>query len=242
MDYHDCSSSAKRNKPNYKICGHCNKELSDKLYKEHKRLYYHVANKSWAKHISDGDDLSSSEFSSLDEFHLTVDDSMENADSTRPQEYDSDCNWEEPLAPPTENDTTDGKWYQGKFDNSLDLIMCVSVCEYYHFSSHCYKRLCAFIHAGVEFWIESDMEIDEDIVIEDASIPPPDVQESPENGELSIIVRWIVTLLSIFQTRFFLTNRALNWLLKLLSVLLTFLGRYSTKVAEVASASFTVQV
>ena len=88
-----------------------------------------------------------------------------------------------------------------------------------------------------------------DIVIEDASIPPPDVQDSPENGELSIIVRWIVTLrqwivtlLSIFQTRFFLTNRALNWLLKLLSVLLTFLGRYSTKVAEVASASFTVQV
>ena len=87
----------------------------------------------------------------------------------------------------------------------------MSVCEYYHFSSHCYKCSCAFIHAGVEFWIESDMEIDEYIVIEDASIPPPDVQDSPENGELSIIVRWIVTLLSIFQTRFFLTNRALNW-------------------------------
>lgn len=80
-------------------------------------------------------------------------------------------------------------------------------------TSHCYKCSCAFIHARVEFWIESDMEIDEDIVVEDTSIPPPDVQDSPENG-----VRWIVTLLSIFQTRFFLTNRALNWLLKFLSV------------------------
>ena len=42
-----------------------------------------------ANDISDGDDLSSSEFSSLDEFDLTVDDSTENADSTRPQQWRS---------------------------------------------------------------------------------------------------------------------------------------------------------
>lgn len=47
------------------------------------------------------------------------------------------------------------------------------------------------------------MEIDEDIQIEEANVPPPDVslaQESPEEAELNIIVRWIITLLSIFQT------------------------------------------
>jgi len=94
------------------------------------------------------------------------------------------------------------------------------------------------IHTGVEYWIESDMEIDEDIQIEEANVPPPDVslvQESPEKAELNIIVRWIITLLSIFQTQFFLTDRALKWLLKFLSVLLGFLGRYSTKVAELAA-------
>lgn len=59
------------------------------------------------------------------------------------------------------------------------------------------------IHTGVEYWIENDMEIDEDIQIEEANVPPPDVslaQESPEEAELNIIVRWIITLLSIFQT------------------------------------------
>jgi len=42
------------------------------------------------------------------------------------------------------------------------------------------------IHTGVEYWIESDMEIDEDIQIEEANVPPPDVslvQESPEKAE-----------------------------------------------------------
>jgi len=42
-------------------------------------------------------------------------------------------------------------------------------------------------------------------------------------------------LLSIFQTQFFLTDRALKWLLKLLSVLLGFLSVYSTKVAELTA-------
>ena len=59
-------------------------------------------------------------------------------------------------------------------------------------------------------------------------------QDSPEKAELSIIIIWITVLLSIFQTRFFLTTRALNWLLKFLSVLLRFLGRYSTKIAKLA--------
>ena len=101
---------AKRNKPNYKVCEHCSKELSAKIYKEHKRLYYDPVNKSWAEDLIDGDDLSSSEFSSLDEFEFdTVGDNIENAESTRQEKHDSDdsdCNWEDPLGPPDENDTT----------------------------------------------------------------------------------------------------------------------------------------
>ena len=57
-------------------------------------------------------------------------------------------------------------------------------------------------------------------MLEGAHRPPLDlstVAESQQKAELEMIVRWIVTLLSIFQTRFFLTDRALNWLLKFLS-------------------------
>ena len=68
--------------------------------------------------------------------------------------------------------------------------------------------------ARVEFWIETDVEIDEDVEIESTNVPPPDVsllQESPEEAEVNMIEKWIITLLSVSQTRFFLTNRALNW-------------------------------
>ena len=88
---------------------------------------------------------------------------------------------------------------------------------------------------GIEFWIETDMEIDEDVEIESGNIPPPDVslvQDSPEKVELNIVVKWVITLLSVFQTRLFLTNRAL---LRFLSILLCFLGSYSPKVAELAT-------
>lgn len=91
---------------------------------------------------------------------------------------------------------------------------------------------------GIEFCIETDMEIDEDMEIKSANIPPPEVslvQDSPKKAELIIVVKWIITLLSVFQTIFFLTNRALNWLLRFLSILLSFLGSYSPKIAELAA-------
>ena len=99
-----------------------------------------------------------------------------------------------------------------------------------------YVLLCYFLTAGVEYWVESDFEIDEDI--EGAHVPPPDLPDIPESqemAEINMITRWIITLLSIFQTWFFLTNHAVNWLLKFLCVLLQFLGRYSTTVAQLAS-------
>lgn len=78
--------------------------------------------------------------------------------------------------------------------------------------------------AGTEFWIESDSDIDEDVVF--ANVAPMDLMDTNEQDEeLSFIVRWIVLLLAIFQTRFFLTNRAL----------LSFLGKYSPKLAQIAA-------
>ena len=50
-----------------RICEHCNRELSIKLYKEHKRLYYDVSSMSWAK-----EKTASSDITSLDECELTV--------------------------------------------------------------------------------------------------------------------------------------------------------------------------
>ena len=96
----------------------------------------------------------------------------------------------------------------------------------------------ALIFAGVEFWTENDEEIDEDVPIvgNDISLPKvPLVQDSPEKTELNIVIKWVVTFLSIFQTQFFLTNRALNCLMKFLVVLLQFLGKYSAKISELAA-------
>ena len=86
--------STKRSKPNYKVCGHCHKELSLKIYKEHKRLYYKAVKKSWVEdnnNDEEGSDQSSSGFSSLDEFNVSVDGSIENVESTKHQDHhDSD--------------------------------------------------------------------------------------------------------------------------------------------------------
>ena len=56
-----CRPRAKRRRK-YKNCEHCRKDLSIKIYKEHKRLYYNPATKSWCKDLDQQDD-SSTEFS-----------------------------------------------------------------------------------------------------------------------------------------------------------------------------------
>ena len=123
MAERDCYPSAKRSKSNYKLCGHCNKELSAKIYKEHIRLYYDAANKLWVQDEFDGDNLSSSEFSSLDKFDVAVDYDTKNAESighnNRDHDSDnSDCNWEELLGLPNERGTT----VEGIFNNYPNLI------------------------------------------------------------------------------------------------------------------------
>ena len=50
-----------------------------------------------------------------------------------------------------------------------------------------------------------------------------------------MITRWIVVLLSVFQSRFYLSNRAINVFFKFLIVLLQFLGKFSTKLIDLAA-------
>ena len=89
--------------------------------------------------------------------------------------------------------------------------------------------------SDVEHWIEGDTDIDEDVMVENSHIPPPEVEfdSAPCSTEVDSTIRWIIMLLSVFQTQFYLTNRALGWLLKFISVLLRFLGRFSSKIAEI---------
>lgn len=67
-DQQASSSLVKRRKLNYLICGHCNKELREKKFKEHRKLYYDSVKKLWITEIEDNP--SSSDFRSLDEFDL----------------------------------------------------------------------------------------------------------------------------------------------------------------------------
>lgn len=101
--------SAKKSKPNYKLCSHCHKELNLKIYKEHKRLYYDPVKKSWVKDDkcdAQGDDQSSSDLSSIDDIDLLINCSSENATQGEHQHSDDsdDFQWEEPLGTPEDTD------------------------------------------------------------------------------------------------------------------------------------------
>ena len=96
-----------------------------------------------------------------------------------------------------------------------------------------------FFIPDVEYWIESDDEIDEDITIEGSHIPPPEMELEGSEGNLhrtNITIRWIVMLLSVFQTHFYLTKRALCWLLNFLFILFRYFGRFSSDMAELGLA------
>ena len=90
----------------------------------------------------------------------------------------------------------------------------------------------------VEFWDESDTEIDEDIDNADSRCMSPLNDSDNENesnmAERRLTVRWIIVILSIFQTHFILTAAAMKWLLKFLIALLRYLGKYSPKLTEIA--------
>lgn len=70
----DCPAP-KSKKLAYKLCGHCNREVNEKIFKEHRRLYYDPTTKIWTRESEvtqdDHDDASlSSELESLDDLDL----------------------------------------------------------------------------------------------------------------------------------------------------------------------------
>ena len=63
-------------------------------------------------------------------------------------------------------------------------------------------------------------------------MPPMEVNldaESGENEQSSLIVKWVIVLLAVFQTQYRLTDNALTWLLKFLSVLFKALATILSK-------------
>ena len=62
--------------------------------------------------------------------------------------------------------------------------------------------------------------------------PLDDESVHTESTDTPHITRWIITLLTIFQSRSsFLTNSSLDWFLRFIVVLLKYLGKYSPEIA-----------
>jgi len=57
--------ATKSRKVEYELCSHCNKEISNKVYKEHRRLYFDLSLREWNQEVLSDNDDTSSEFSSL---------------------------------------------------------------------------------------------------------------------------------------------------------------------------------
>lgn len=92
----------------------------------------------------------------------------------------------------------------------------------------------SFFTDEVEHWNENDAELDIDF--------PPDTQVGHDTSESQLdtdqkaIVWWMLLFTFVFQTLHSLPSRAIVWLLKFISCVLTVLGMYSVKVAQIAQA------
>ena len=87
-----------------------------------------------------------------------------------------------------------------------------------------------------EYWIESDGEIEEDI---QQPSPPPlliDTPERSEDREVNAIVWWILTFVYLFQTLHFIPETAISWLIRFISFLMKFMGKYSPRIMQIAKA------
>lgn len=97
-----------------------------------------------------------------------------------------------------------------------------------------YGTMLIFSIEDCEYWSESDEEIDRDT---GSFRPPQDLTpDTAENEETKGIVKWIVLLVSFFQSRFMISNAAISWLLKFLHALLLLLGKFSCKISAIANA------
>ena len=94
----------------------------------------------------------------------------------------------------------------------------------------CYDHSLLIIEC--EYWLENDNDIDQDI----SCIPPQDLSlESEDNlPETRSIVRSIVLLVSLFQSRFVISDAAILWL-RFLSAIMRLLGRFSDNISAIAT-------
>ena len=123
------------------------------------------------------------------------------------------------------------------------LVVCVRIIEVL---SNFSRILCLYTDSlltltntldELEYWNEEDDEIDMDI-------PPPQepsddaytVIDEQDDMDVNTVVWWIVMFTCVFQTLHSLSERAVHWLLKFLSTLITVMGRYSEKIARIAAA------
>ena len=87
----------------------------------------------------------------------------------------------------------------------------------------------------LEYWEESDSELQEDFSTDE----PQTLTELHSDSQCSVTHRsliWcIMTFVSLFQTLHFIPDRAADWLLQFIGILLKFLGRYSEFIAVVAA-------
>ena len=111
--------AVKKTKLSYKFCPHCCKEVSKKIYKEHKRLFYDSTKKIWTKEqlmLHNDDESCTSDFSSLDEFDLAgshLEKVSGRTDQDQPCEF-SDLENEENDPIPINHwdaESTNCKWY-----------------------------------------------------------------------------------------------------------------------------------
>ena len=66
-------SATKRRKFSYKLCSHCNKELTIKKYREHKSFFFQEEMQTWIKELDESDDGSgTTKMTSLDDFKVDL--------------------------------------------------------------------------------------------------------------------------------------------------------------------------
>ncbi len=89
----------------------------------------------------------------------------------------------------------------------------------------------------LEYWNGDDEEVETDIqkcMGQTPDLPPVDVGIHGLDNEHTAIIWWLVVFTCTLQTLHSLPLQAVEWLLKFLAVLLTYLGSYANKIADIA--------
>ena len=91
----------------------------------------------------------------------------------------------------------------------------------------------------MEYWDESDSDINEDFSVADLQNDEPNTPDLPMtsqevNEDEKSIIWWVVVFTCLLETLHSLPSRAITWLLKFLSSLFVFLSQYFNNIANIA--------